>query len=645
MTGPGGVERRQGDRRRGARRRLPRFSPSEPWRTGVDEARPADGAGASAVAAGMAESRDGAVPAGGGSAMLRILRTYFVIRGCLGIVLLLSPWVAVLLGGRLPLPILLLCLAYAGQAIALWLLPGVAGDDTPRRDRLSRSQWAMTIGVDLVVFSLLRLLDKTSQLNYAALLVLPVLMAGVLTRRIAALAVAAVVALVLLAGVLGSAVGGSGDAMLQWSQAGLAGAGMFVIALLASELSLRLAREEQAARGNMELARQQTQLNRVVIEEMTEGVLVVDRQATVRALNPAAQELLGIADGLPTPPFPLAIDPAWSPLRSAIVRAFTQGLWPDDSREIDLPLRAGVGRMAGDLFGANSEDQPDASTQPVAAATTRRLQVRARFTRRSGIGTARRSAEDFCVLFLEDLRVSQARTRQEKLASMGRMSAGIAHEIRNPLAAIAQANALLLEDGLAPGHERLARIVEDNVDRLKRIVDDVMAVAPGVQPSGTVIDVHAETAKVCAEWRRVPATAGPPEPGDSERLQIELPLQPLPVVFDPEHLRRVLINLLDNADRHASQAPGAIRLRLQWLPRIDAVELTVASDGPPIPPEVERHLFEPFFSTRSRGSGLGLYICRELCERHHASIEFRPGAAGERHRNCFRILMQPAPLA
>ncbi len=645
MTGPDGFERRRGDRRQADRRRLPRFSPSEPWRSALDEPFLADEARASAAAgaAGIAADRDGALPSGSGSAMQRLLRTYTAIRGVLGIVLLLSPWIAAMLGGRLPVPILLLCLAYAAQAIAFWLLPGL-GDEPLQRDRLTRVQWAMTIGVDLVVFSLLELVERHSQLNYAALLVLPVLMAGVLTRRLAALATAAAAALVLLAGVLGSAVAG-GDATLQWSQAGLAGAGMFIIALLASELSSRLAREEQAARGNMELARQQTQLNRVVIEEMTEGVLVVDRQATVRALNPAARELLGIGEGVPTPPFALAIDPAWAPLRSAITGAFMHGLWPEDRREIDLPLRGGAARTAQALRAADPGDEADARAQSAAVGVTRRVQVRARFTRRSGIGTARRSAEDFCVLFLEDLRVSQARTRQEKLASMGRMSAGIAHEIRNPLAAIAQANALLLEDGLAPGHERLARIVEDNVARLKRIVDDVMAVAPRAQPSGAVIDAQAETAKVCEDWRRGPSAAEALEPDEGERLELELPWQPLPVVFDPEHLRRVLINLLDNAGRHASKAPGAIRLRLQSLPRIDAVELTVASDGPPIAPEVERHLFEPFLSTRSRGSGLGLYICRELCERHRASIEFRPGTANERHHNCFRILMQPAPLA
>jgi two-component system sensor histidine kinase PilS (NtrC family) len=97
----------------------------------------------------------------------------------------------------------------------------------------------------------------------------------------------------------------------------------------------------------------------------------------------------------------------------------------------------------------------------------------------------------------------------------------------------------------------------------------------------------------------------------------------LGVVFDPEHLRRVLINLMENARRHASDLPGSIVLRLGVVG--GQCVLVVASDGDTIAADVEKHLFEPFFSTRSRGTGLGLYICRELCERYGASIEYFPG--------------------
>ncbi|WP_348755464.1 ATP-binding protein, partial [uncultured Aquincola sp.] len=122
---------------------------------------------------------------------------------------------------------------------------------------------------------------------------------------------------------------------------------------------------------------------------------------------------------------------------------------------------------------------------------------------------------------------------------------------------------------------------------------------------------------------------------------------PLPVRFDLDHLRRVLVNLLDNAQRHASAAPGAVQVLLAHE-GAGQVRLEVSSDGPPIPPDVERHLFEPFFSTRSRGTGLGLYICRELCERYGASIDYQWRPADAPGRNAFSMTMplaadQPAP--
>lgn len=113
------------------------------------------------------------------------------------------------------------------------------------------------------------------------------------------------------------------------------------------------------------------------------------------------------------------------------------------------------------------------------------------------------------------------------------------------------------------------------------------------------------------------------------------------VLFDAEHLRRVLVNLLDNAWRHADDGPGAIRVTL--AEDADAVELVVRSAGPPVPPEIERHLFEPFFSTRSRGSGLGLYICRELCERHGARIDYRRSVAADANEFCVRLRRPIAP--
>jgi len=116
-----------------------------------------------------------------------------------------------------------------------------------------------------------------------------------------------------------------------------------------------------------------------------------------------------------------------------------------------------------------------------------------------------------------------------------------------------------------------------------------------------------------------------------------LPSVQVGVVFDSDHLRRVLVNLLDNAVRHASQAPSCVRVLLEPLDDPAWALLSVASDGDPIAADVEPYLFEPFHSTRSRGTGLGLYICRELCERHGARIDFR--RRDERHCNVFEVMM------
>ncbi|MBK9134914.1 MAG: histidine kinase [Betaproteobacteria bacterium] len=570
------------------------------------------------------------------TALVRVFRTYVAARAVIGVGLVTAQGLSSLFGVRSAELLSLVCLVYAAQAITLWLLPRfrpLAGPKPHAQQR--RRQWLATIGVDILAFFGLHLLEVGSSFNYAALLVLPVLMAGVLTSRLLALGTAAAVSLLLL----GAASVATFDTLAPglMLQSGLTGLGLFIITLLAGELAGRLAREELAARGSLELARQQAQLNRLVIEEMADGVLVVDRHLRVRAANPAARSLL-VEEGLAPPaPFGLGERAAWRVLHDEVKQLFVGG---DD---------------AADARSAAAAAWPEAGRDVLvrfADGVTRTLRVRVRFMRSSaldadpGVDGTDLPDEPFVVLLLEDVRTAQARLRQEKLAAMGRVSAGIAHEIRNPLAAIAQANALLLEDELVPAQQRLARIVADNVARLDRIVDDVLEVAPTTTPLVGAIDARAVIAATTAEWA---AMTQLPLAADS-RLRVQVADRPLGVLFDAEHLRRVLVNLLDNACRHSTDEPGAVVVRLRAEDAGSSgggarVVLSVASDGPLIAPEVERYLFEPFYSSRSRGSGLGLYICRELCERYGASIEYRPRPAGERARNEFVVSMRRAELA
>ncbi len=538
----------------------------------------------------------------------RIFRIFLAARAAVGVAVALGQLLIGAMAGSGAHPLLTVVLIYALSAVLVWAYsPEVAPRAMSSGWGLPRRLWVATIGVDVAAFAGLLALSPSGGPNYGALLVMPVLMAGVFMPRTSALAVAAGITLLLLvASALGSAAGVDLPASL--AQAGLAATGLFVVALLASELSARLEREERSARGSLERARQEAQLNRLVIDEMRDGVMVVDRGGWVRRANPAARALVAAAGAGPVPPFQLRHVAAWADLVDMIDAAFRHGQPAEQALDATLSFEVGHRRV---------------------------LRVRPRFTRqRSG-----HDSEDFCVLFLEDVKEVQARSRQEKLAAMGRVSAGIAHEIRNPLSAIAQANALLAEDVSDASQRRLSQMVADNVERLKRIVDDVLEAAPAAAPDCEPLDATAAVGQACADWARTAKV----RTGHDGVLQLDLPDAPLGVHFDPDHLRRVMVNLLENAHRHGTGEPGSLRVRLYENGPADAA-LLVVNDGEAIAPEVERHLFEPFFSTRSRGSGLGLYICRELCERYGARIDYRQRAGTEGPRNEFHLVMRRREL-
>ena len=221
-------------------------------------------------------------------------------------------------------------------------------------------------------------------------------------------------------------------------------------------------------------------------------------------------------------------------------------------------------------------------------------------------------------MFLQDLREIEARVRTEKLAAMGRMSAAVAHEIRNPLSAIAQANALLAEELKEPSQHRLVAMVAQNVSRLNRVVEDVLNVArvPGGSSVAVVLrDAARLVDDIARDWAMQNQV--------TDILVVDTEPSAITLEFDADHLRRVLVNLLDNALRHASRRKASIQIGLRSNEGDGMWRLSVWSDGAPIEQGVQRHLFEPFFSSQSRSSGLGLYICRELCIRHGATIAYQ----------------------
>ena len=456
-------------------------------------------------------------------------------------------------------------------------------------------QWVSTIGVDLLAFSVLHFL-QVANLNYSPLFALPVLTAAVLGSMLLAMGTAAGVTLLLLADA-SLQVLDPADHTAHIVQAGLTGGGYFAVALIANELALRLAREEEAARRSMSAARTQAHVNELVIESLGDGLLVVGPDWRIHAANPAARSLLGWQ--APEAPASLALvsRPGWRPLAAIAQRTF-------DS------LDAQAAELALELT------------------PTERLHVRVR-TRLTAAQDP--YSETLCVMFLQDLREAEAQVRTEKLAAMGRMSAAVAHEIRNPLAAIAQANALLAEELADPGQQQLSHLVAKNTHRLSQIVEEILnLVRVQQQPVADWLELDQSVATFAGEWERQ-AQAG-------TRVQLLLQSGTAWVTFDGEHLRRVMVNLLDNALRYASTGPGAIVVATAM--GSTHAGLQVWSDGAPLDASVQRHLFEPFFSSESRSSGLGLYICRELCQRHGATIAYTRSRAPDgsgRDGNAFTV--------
>ncbi|MDA8519339.1 two-component system sensor histidine kinase NtrB [Acidovorax sp. NCPPB 4044] len=447
-------------------------------------------------------------------------------------------------------------------------------------------RWLPTIGVDLAVIISLQML-QSGGMNFTPLFGLPILMAGVLGTLTLALGTTAGATLLLLAWAWWLGGAGTTESAQRYFQTALTGTGYFIVAYLVHQLATRLHREQQLAEESHAAAKIQEQVSALVIDHLSDGVLVVDPRGTVRLANPAALVLL--ADSLrPALPFALTHSPSWKPLlemaRQTFVRAQPQ------SADVDI-LQTGQSPLA--------------------------LRVRAWLTSSPQIARDTGGAQ-LCVMFLHDLREMEARLRTEKLAAMGRMSAAVAHEIRNPLAAIVQANALLEEDLVDPAQRRLAQMVQQNADRLARIAEDVLDIAR-VQhqishaPAG-VLPLDDTVAQVCKDWQSQ-------APG-RRRAQLSLHAEGSPVEFDPEHLRRVLVNLLDNALRYMGTEADSLCVST-YTNASGQAHLQVWSDGAPLDKSVERHLFEPFFSSESRSSGLGLYICRELCQRHGASIDYQ----------------------
>jgi two-component system sensor histidine kinase PilS (NtrC family) len=227
------------------------------------------------------------------------------------------------------------------------------------------------------------------------------------------------------------------------------------------------------------------------------------------------------------------------------------------------------------------------------------------------------------VVIVEDMSELEQEAIQMKLAALGRLTANLAHEIRNPLSAINHAAQLLGEDaGRDSATAKLTRIVEDNVGRLNYLVEDVLSLSRRDRRNSESIrlaDYLPEFVNQFQETESLPEGI----------VQIEIAGDSA-IAFDRLHLHQILWNLLRNAARHCSRAPGSIVLSA--VPAGDVVHVEIYNDGPNIPAEMRLRLFEPFYSTEKGGTGLGLYIGLELAEANEGQLRCMEQARGARFR-------------
>jgi two-component system sensor histidine kinase PilS (NtrC family) len=363
---------------------------------------------------------------------------------------------------------------------------------------------------------------------------------------------------------------------------GLISIGFFATALIARMLASRVvANEELARRRGLELA-EQIRINRQVIQDMDDGVLVVDGEGVIRLLNPQAEAMLSVAAA---PGVPLS------------------QCWP----ELAAHFR--------------SQQAGDGETTDVLTAPSGRTLLCRRQAADEGANT---------LVYLQDLGRLQAQAQQIKLAALGRLTANIAHEIRNPLAAITSAGELLADEQRADIRARLVRIIGDNANRLNRLVAEVLDLGrrDRVQPES--INLAAFLTQFVEDYSLHEIEA-------ASRIRIEAGSDVV-LCFDRTHLFRILENLVTNGLAYASRSPGAVQVKVMAASP-ESVELHIIDDGPGIPVADRGKVFEPFFTTRSGGTGLGLYIARELCDANGAQLDLVEDPGGAH----FRIFAKGGP--
>jgi two-component system sensor histidine kinase PilS (NtrC family) len=372
----------------------------------------------------------------------------------------------------------------------------------------------------------------------------------------------------------------------QFASVGMLGAVMFVITAAVQLLRARLVETEALAEQRGLDLRNLVELNEYIIQHLRESIVVVDDEDQVRLINESAVKQLGTDRG------ETGLDAVSPDLKNQLAR-WRSGESVDRAR-----------RVFTSADGATI--QPHFA--PLASG------------RQGGV-----------VIFLEDTSIIAERVQQAKLAALGRLSASIAHEIRNPLGAMSHAGQLLAESpSMGESEHRLTDIIRVNARRVSQIVESVLALSrrerarpERLQLVPWVEDFTREFVQTLELYEGAVSVVD-----DSPDIEVRM---------DPTHLHQILWNLCDNAVKYASVAAGAIAVEISCgtLEASGRPYLEVADRGPGIKPDKVEQIFEPFYTSQPGGTGLGLYISRELAERNGAALRYhaRPGGG-----SVFRIV-------
>ena len=403
-----------------------------------------------------------------------------------------------------------------------------------------------------------------------------------------ALFVAAVAALSVLGDTIWQGLVGRADSAA-YTTAGLLGLVLFLLAMASRALSNRMRESEDLVRQrDLDLANL-AELSQYIVQHLRESLLVVDAGDRIRLINESAAQILGDFQAVP----------------SALLG------------EVSPPLLYSLS-----TWRQTQRDRAETPSSFVAADGARVIQPH--FAPLGG------SAPGPTLIFLEDTSLMAERVQQSKLAALGRLSASIAHEIRNPVGAMSHAGQLLAESpSIGPEERRLTDIIRNNAERVSTIINNVLQLSrrEATRPERLQLAEWLEDFVLeFSETMQVPtAEIGLQEEADD-----------LEVRFDPSHLHQVVWNLSDNACKYGvRQDAQRLEIRVGRLKSSDRPYLEVSDRGAGIEAEFVDRIFEPFFTGRKGGTGLGLFISRELCQLNRAILIYEPRAGGG---SVFRIV-------